>query len=276
MRSSTPMVQDGLPCACPEPLTSQLRRRLSETQQCATSPFAQTQSHGTRATAHVHDRGTPPAQHIDARALLRKLCIQFPHVRYASGRALFRQGDPADAFFYVASGRLHRTITTEKGNERLVAIVREHDFCGEECLARQRYRTTSAIVAEEAEIVRIDKSLMPVLMRDWADFADAFTASLLSHFLESEAALIDQLVGSVEQRLRRVLLKLANIGNNDRQVGVCDVKQEMLAGLVGTTRPRVNYFLNRFRRLGLIEYGGTSGRGEIRVHAALGQTKEKA
>jgi CRP-like cAMP-binding protein len=208
---------------------------------------------------------------------LRKLCIQFPHVRYASGRALFRQGDPADAFFYVASGRLHRTITTEKGNERLVAIVREQDFCGEECLARQRYRTTSAIVAEDAEIVRLDKGSMPLLMRDWADFADAFTASLLSHFLEAEAALIDQLVGSVEQRLRRILLKLANVGNGDRQVGVIpNVKQEMLAGLVGTTRPRVNYFLNKFRRLGLIQYGGTSSRGAIRVHAALDQAAETA
>ena len=168
-------------------------------------------------------------------------------------------------------------ITTEKGNERLVAIVREQDFCGEECLARQRYRTTSAIVVENAEIVRIDKGLLPFLMRDWADFADAFSTSLLSHFLEAEAALIDQLVGSVEQRLRRVLLKLANVSNNDRQVGVVwNVKQETLAGLVGTTRPRVNYFLNKFRRLGLIEYGGTSGRGEIRVHAALGQTTGKA
>jgi CRP-like cAMP-binding protein len=218
----------------------------------------------------------PPAEDIDARTLLRKL-IQFPRVKYASGRALFRQGDPADAFFYVASGSLYRTITTEKGNERLVAIVGEKDFCGEECLAGRRYRRTSAIVVEEAEIVRIDKGLMPVLMHDWADFADAFTASLLSHFFETEAALIEHLVGSVELRLRRVLLKLAHVGKNDRQVGVIsNVKQEMLAGLVGTTRPRVNYFLNRFRRLGLIEYGGTSDRGTIRVHAALGQTREKA
>lgn len=208
---------------------------------------------------------------------MRKLCIQFPHVRYASGRALFHQGDPADALFFVASGRLHRTITTDKGNERLVAIVREQDFCGEECLAKQRYRKTSAIVVEDAEIVRIDKGLMPLLVREWADFADAFTASLLAHFLESEAALIDQLFGSVEQRLRRVLLKLANVGNNDRQVGVVlNIKQETLAGLVGTTRPRVNYFLTKFRRLGLIEYGGTSCRGEIRVYAALGQTTGKA
>lgn len=194
------MVQDGLPCACPEPLTSQLRRRLSETQQCVASPFAQQQSPGTRATAYGHDRGTLTGFAHHASALLRKLCIQFPHVRYARGRALFRQGDPADAFFYIASGCLHRMIATEKGNERLVAVVREQDFCGEECLARQRYRTTSAIVAEDAEIVRIDKGLMPLLMRDWAGFADVFTASLLSHLLETEAALIDQLAGSVERK----------------------------------------------------------------------------
>lgn len=274
MKSSMPTGLDALHCACPEPLTVQLRRRLSETRPCTAPPLAGTQSSRTRRAA---DAGIAPPDHpVDGRALLRMLCIQLPHVRYPKGRTLFCQGDPADALFYVGSGQLYRTILTEKGNERLVSILGAEEFCGEESLARQQYRTTSAIVVEDAEIVRIDKDSMPRLTRDWPDLKDAFMAFLLSHCLDTEAALIDHLTGSTEQRLRRILLRLANIGRNDRQAGVIsNVKQEMLAGLVGTTRPRVNHFLNKFRRLGLIEYGGSSNRDEIRVHAALGQTGEK-
>ncbi len=129
---------------------------------------------------------------------------------------------------------------------------------------------TSAIVVQDAEIARIDKSSMPRLLRDAPDLASAFTTYLVSHCLETESALIDQLVGSVEQRLRRVLLKLANIGEGDRHAGIIsNVKQEMLASIVGTTRPRVNYLMNKFRKLGLIDYRRTSNRGQILVHARL-------
>lgn len=164
---------------------------------------------------------------------------------------------------------------TEKGNERLVAILGPGDFCGEECLTRQPYRTTSATVVEDADVVRIDKSSMSRLLRDWPDFAGAFTTYLLSHCLETESALIDQLAGSVEQRLRRVLLKLSNIGEGERHSGtISHVKQEMLAAMIGTTRQRVNYFLNKFRKLGLIDYGETFDSGQILVHARLGRTDE--
>lgn len=277
MKTSTPTGKAGLPCACPEPLIAQFRWPSSETQRCVVSFLARPQNGESAARAETADRAAEASRassdhHADAKALLQKLCVQLPHVKYTAGRSLFRQGDPADAIFYVVSGRLHRTIITEKGDERLVALLGPEDFCGEECLAHQAYRTTSALVVEDADIVRIDRGLMPRLLRDWPDLASAFTAYLLSHCLETESALIDQLVGSVEQRLARVLLRLANVGADERHSAVIsNVKQDMLAGMVGTTRQRVNHFLNKFRKLGLIDYGGLSNRGQIVVHAALRQ-----
>ncbi len=135
---------------------------------------------------------------------------------------------------------------------------------------------TSAVVVEDSKVVRIEKNAMDKLRWDWPDFADAFTSFVLMHGLETEAALIDQLVGSVEQRLGRVLLKLANAGSGVDDSGtILNVKQEMLAELVGTTRPRVNYFLTKFRRLGLIDYGGSFGPGVIRVSNRLRQVCDR-
>ena len=189
---------------------------------------------------------------------------------------MFRQGDPTDAIFYVGSGRLHRTITSENGEDRLVAILGPRDFCGEESLTRSLCRTTSAIVVEDAEVVRIDRSLMPRLLSDWPDLASAFTSYLISHCLHTESALIDQLFGSVEQRLRRVLLRLANVGEGESRSGtISNFKQMMLADMVGTTRPRVNHLLNKFRKLGLIDYGGAFKDGEILVQAGLGRIGEE-
>jgi CRP-like cAMP-binding protein len=189
---------------------------------------------------------------------------------------LFRQGDPAEAIFYVGSGRLHRTVTSENGEDRLVAILGPRDFCGEESLTRSLSRTTSAIVVEDAEIVRIDRGLMPRLLSDWPDLASAFTSYLISHCLQTESALIDQLFGSVEQRFRQLLLRLANVVEGESRSGtISNVRQVMLADMVGTTRPRVNYLLNKFRKLGLIDYGGAFNHGEILVHAGLGRIGEE-
>lgn len=280
MKTTTPTAQEGLYCACPEPLTAQLRRPSSETHLCIASPLAQAQNPRPPAAGRARKRSAEastasPDHHGHNKTHAQKLCVQLPCVKYPAGRALFRQGDPADAIFHVGSGRVHRTITTEKGDERLVAILGAGDFCGEECLTHQPYRMTSAIVVQDAEIARIDKGSMPRLLRDGPDLASAFTTYLVSHCLETESALIDQLVGSVEQRLRRVLLKLANIEEGDRHAGtISNVKQEMLASIVGTTRPRVNYLMNKFRKLGLIDYRRTSNRGQILVHARLREGRE--
>jgi CRP/FNR family transcriptional regulator, cyclic AMP receptor protein len=216
------------------------------------------------------------AERIRSKELFARLCARVPSASHPPGRILFRQGDPADAIYYIGSGRVHRAITTERGDDRLLAILGPGDFCGEDCLSDMACRMTSAVVVEDAEVIRIEKSLMRELRRDWPDFADAFTSFLLTHGLETEAALIDQFVGSVEQRLGRLLLKLANVGSNAREMGtIRNVKQEMLAGLVGTTRPRVNYFLTRFRRLGLIDYGRAFGPGVIKVTHRLRQVCDR-
>lgn len=204
--------------------------------------------------------------------LFAELSVHIPSAKYAAGRIVFRQGDPADAVFLIGHGSLHRAIMTERGDDRLVAILGPGDFCGEDCLIHKQYRMTTAIVVADAEVIRIEKNLMQKLRLNCPRLADAFTSFLLTHSLETEAALIDQFVGSAEQRLGRVLLKLANVGDNDREPGVVlNVRQEMLAGLVGTTRPRINHFLTRFRRLGLIDYGGALGPGVIKVSPRLKQ-----
>jgi CRP-like cAMP-binding protein len=207
---------------------------------------------------------------------MRRLCVKLQKARYRAGRTLFRQGEAADAVFYIRGGRLHRIVATKKGDERVVAILGPGDFCGEECLSREPRHRTSAVVVEDAEIARIDRASMPRLLRDRSDLADAFSTFLLTRALGTEAALIDQLIGSVEQRLRRVLLRLARIESFGAGSGtISNVKQETLASLVGTTRPRINYFLNRFRQRGLIDYGRQVGPGAIEVHLKLKQVEEE-
>lgn len=272
MKSPTPTGHEALPSGCPQQLTTQLSRRHPNAQRCPAEPNARTTDHQLPPVSDrtEHTAQASMAHQESARAHLRRLCVRFPLVKYSAGRTLFRQGDEADAIFYIGYGRLHRTIMTERGNERLLGILGSGDFCGEECLGHMRIRTTSAVVVEDAGIARIDKGVMAHLLREWPELMDAFTAFLLEHSLEIEAALIDQLVGPAEQRLRRVLLRLAGVGKDGRKTGtISNVKQEMLASLIGTTRQRVNYFLNKFRRMGLIDYGVGFSPGAIQVHCSL-------
>lgn len=263
MKSHVTPTHEVPPCACPELLTKQLRRRDTETQRCPAMPPAQG-ADIERAVAST------PSTCGEPKETLRKLCVHVKKARYRANRMLFRQGEAADAIFYICSGRLHRIITTKKGQERLLAILGPGDFCGEECLSPEPCHRTSAQVVEDAEIARIDTALMARSLRDRSDLAEAFTTFLLTHTLETEAALIDQMVGSVEQRLRRVLLRLARFeGLCADTATITSVKQETLASLVSTTRPRVNYFLNKFRRLGWIDYGRRLEPGVMQVHAKL-------
>lgn len=216
------------------------------------------------------------AKTADSPAPTQKLCLQLPTTTLLKQHALFRQGEPADAVFYIIAGQVHRVVTTENGSDRLLSILGPDDFCGEECLTAQAWHSTSAITIEECKIIRIEKAAMLRLLHESPAFSDVFTTFLLSRKLKTEAALIDQLVGSVEQRLRRVLLALAAIRLGDSGIGIVpNAKQEMLAALVGTTRPRINHFLNKFRRLGLIEYGRGRPVGEIRILTALQQIDDR-
>lgn len=274
MKSQIGQGRDASPCACLQSPIDQFRHRRSDTRQCsvplATHP-TRSKAADERALEHAGRGDIACRQGSETKTPFARLCVRFPPARYAAGRVLFRQGDNADAVFYISSGRIHRTLMTEKGDDRVVAILGAGDFCGEECLAPKPYRTTSAVVVDDAEIVRIEKNLMHELRRNWPEFDDAFMSFLLVHSLETEAALIDQLVGSVEQRLARVLLKLASDGGKGEAGLILKVKQEMLAGLVGTTRPHINHFLNKFRRLGLIAYGSALEPGVIKVNSRLRQ-----
>jgi CRP-like cAMP-binding protein len=200
----------------------------------------------------------------------KTLCARLPTIALTKKHVLFRQDEVAHAVFFIATGRVHRMVTMANGSERLLAILGPGDFCGEECLTARPRHSTSAVVVEEGQAIRIDKATMLRLLHESSAFSDVFTTFLLSRKLRTEEALIDHLVGSVEQRLRRVLLSLATTGQGDSGVRIIpNAKQEMLAALVGTTRPRINHFLTRFRKLGLIDYGPGMPHGEIHLRAAL-------
>jgi len=178
---------------------------------------------------------------------------------------IFRQGDPADAVFYVRTGRIQLTVVSDQGKEGIIALFAPGDFFGEGCLAGQPVRMASAVATTPATIARIEKNTMSRLLHESPDFAERFTAFLVSRNIQVEADLVDQLFNSSEKRLARLLLLLANFNNDgELKLIVPKISQEMLAARVGTTRSRINYFMNKFRRLGLIEYNG-----EVKVHTSL-------
>ena len=178
---------------------------------------------------------------------------------------VFGQGDPADAVFYVRTGKVQLNVVSDHGKEAFIALFGPGDFFGEGCLAGQTIRLASAVTTMVSSIVRIDKNSMVRLLHEKHDFSEKFMAFLVSRNIQVEADLVDQLFNSSEKRLARLLLLLAN-SNNDGELRtiVPKISQEVLAARVGTTRSRINYFMNKFRRLGLIEYNG-----EVKVHTAL-------
>lgn len=249
-------------------------QHLSSPKLAATTVKATTRKE--RKPAHLesnnHSR-TRRAKHVctghqSDTEIWRKLGVELPIIRVSAGHVLFHQGGAADTVYYVGSGKVHRMIATEKGDERLVAMHGPEEFCGEECLTSNARHMTSAHVVDAAHVVRIDREMMSRLLRESPTFAETFTAFLLSRNIKMEAALIDHLVGSVEDRLRHILVTLADTHNGGF---CCDVitgiGQETLAALIGASRPRVNYLLNKFRKLGLIEYGGALPRGWIQLRS---------
>jgi len=184
---------------------------------------------------------------------------------FPNKQAIFAQGDAADAVFYVQMGKVRLTVVSKTGKEATIGILGEGDFFGEGALAGQALRMGSAIAMADCAILRIDKkAMMEALHREHA-FSDLFVAYLLARNIRYEEDLVDQLFNSSEKRLARVLLLLAHFGKE----GVPDtvvpkISQETLAEMIGTTRSRVSFFMNRFRRLGFIEYNGT-----LSVHSSL-------
>lgn len=179
--------------------------------------------------------------------------------------ALFSQGDPADRVFYILKGKVTLTVVSAQGKEAVIAVLGPDSFVGEGCLAGQRLRMATATAMTDGSVVRLKKEAMIRLLHEQPAFAELFTAYLLSRNIRVEEDLVDQLFNSSEKRLARILLLLAHVGKQEKsELVVPKVSQELLADMIGTTRARVSFFMNKFRKLGLIEYNGG-----LRVHSSL-------
>lgn len=186
---------------------------------------------------------------LDVHSILASVGVGRSSTQYEAKQTIFRQGDPADAVFYVDSGTVQLAVISEHGKERVIAILGSGNFFGEGCLAGQPLHMASAVSTAESEIIRVEKDAMVGMLHEQPVFAEMFTAFLLSRNIQIEEDLIDQLFNSSEQRLARLLLILANFGKDGKLEPVIPkISQETLAARVGTTRSRINYFMNKFRQ----------------------------
>jgi CRP-like cAMP-binding protein len=184
---------------------------------------------------------------------------------YRKDKNIFAQGDAADSVFYIQKGKVKVTILSEHGKEAVVAILGSDQFFGEGCLSGQPKRMATATALTECEIMRIEKETIIRVLHDESSFSEMFLAHVLLRTIRVEEDLVDQLFNSSEKRLARALLLLANFGKEGRpEPIITKVSQETLADLIGTTRSRVSFFMNKFRKLGFISYNG-----KIEVHSSL-------
>lgn len=185
--------------------------------------------------------------------------------KYKAGQVVFSQGDPADAVFYIQRGKVKITVVSEQGKEAVIAILEKHEFFGEGCLGGQSQRVSSATAMSDCVISRLDKAAILRVIREESAFSEVFIAHLLGRTMRVEADLVDQLFTSSEKRLARLLLLLANFGKEGKpEPVIAKISQETLAQMIGTTRARVSFFMNKFRKLGFISYNGG-----IEVHTSL-------
>jgi CRP-like cAMP-binding protein len=202
---------------------------------------------------------------FDPKAFLAKVGKGRTLADYRKNQRIFSQGDPADAIFYIQTGKVKLTVVSKQGKEAVVAILGADDFFGEGCLAGQALRMASAAGMSDCSIMRLEKPGVVRLLSDEPAFSELFLRYLLSRNIRIEEDLVDQLFNSCEKRLARVLLLMAKFGKEGQLESVIPkVSQETLAEIVGTTRSRVSFFMNRFRKLGFIDYNGG-----LEVHSSL-------
>jgi CRP/FNR family cyclic AMP-dependent transcriptional regulator len=205
---------------------------------------------------------TPP---FNSKTFLTKVGNGKTLLKVRKKQILFSQGDASDAVFYILEGKVKLTVVSQKGKEAVVALLAKEDFFGEACLSGQLIRTATATSMEGAAIVRIEKAAMVRVLHDEPVFSELFMTYLLSRNIRIEEDLVDQLFNSSEKRLARILLLLAHVGKESKSESIIPkISQETLADMVGTTRSRVNSFMNKFRKLGLIEYNGG-----LKIHSSL-------
>jgi CRP-like cAMP-binding protein len=184
---------------------------------------------------------------------------------YRKGAAIFTQGETAHCVFYILSGEVKVSVLSEHGREAVVALLGKDEFCGEGCLAGQKQRIATASAMNDCNIMRIEKDAIIHLLNSQPAFSELFVAHLLQRTIRVEEDLVDQLFNSSEKRLARALLLLANFGKEGKpEPIIAKISQETLAEMIGTTRSRVSFFMNKFRKLGFIDYNG-----RIEVHSSL-------
>jgi len=187
-------------------------------------------------------------------------------VSFPKKQTIFTQGDPTDAVFYIQTGKVRLTVVSKIGQEATLGILSEGEFFGEGGLAGQPLRMGSATAMTDCELLRIDKKAMMLALHREHTFSDLFVAYLLARNIRYEEDLVDQLFNSSEKRLARILLLLAHFGKEGvPETVIPKISQETLAEMIGTTRSRVSFFMNRFRKLGFVDYGGSG----LQVHSSL-------
>jgi CRP/FNR family transcriptional regulator, cyclic AMP receptor protein len=188
-------------------------------------------------------------------------------VDFAKKQAIFRQGDASEAVFYIQKGKVQLTVVSKTGKEAIIGILKPGDFFGESCLTGEPLRLSSATALTDCSVMRIEKSSMMRVLHEEHALSDVFVAYLLARNIQYEADLVNQLFNSSEKRLARVLLMLAHFGKEGApETVIPKISQATLADMVGTTRSRVNFFMNKFRKMGFIDYDSGS---KLQVHSSL-------
>jgi len=209
--------------------------------------------------------GSEENARYDIADALTRMGLRKKTSRFKKSETIYSQGDEASDVFYVEQGKVKITVISQTGKEAVLALLAENDFFGEGCLNSQRLRLSTATALTDCTIVRVDKKIMRQAMHQERAFSDRFVSHLLARNQRVEEDLVDQLFNSSEKRLARILLLLANFGKEGRLEPVLpNISQSTLAEMVGTTRPRVNQFMNKFRKLGFIDYNDT-----LEVHSSL-------
>jgi CRP/FNR family transcriptional regulator, cyclic AMP receptor protein len=204
-------------------------------------------------------------RHFDPHAFLATIGEGRKGALFPKKQTIFAQGDPSDAVFYIRTGKVKLTVVSKTGKEATIGILGEGDFFGESSLAGQEFRMNSATAMTDCALLEIDKKAMMEALHREHEFSDMFVAYLLARNIRYEEDLVDQLFNSSEKRLARILLLLAHFGKEGKPESVVPkISQGMLAEIVGTTRSRVSFFMNRFRKLGFIHYNGG-----LQVHTSL-------
>jgi CRP-like cAMP-binding protein len=207
-----------------------------------------------------------PKAHFDLKAFLNKENGGRTIAACQANDPIFAQGDTADSILYIQRGKVKLTVLSSQGKEAVIAFLGDGDFFGEGCLAGQKVRMATAVAISDCSVMKLQKPVVVNLLHEEPSFGELFVAHLLSRNIRIEEDLVDQLFNSSEKRLARVLLLLANFGKEGRpELVIPKVSQETLAEIIGTTRSRVSFFMNRFRKLGFIDYHGTS----LKVHSSL-------